>query len=1381
MNRIGKLDSELVERLPLPLAQLYCRAHHAKMPLERHQSAYFLWEASVKLLASIALAESGDLDDGNLFTSRPNPNGSVFEGREWWHLLQTLSPRLAKSCPGFRSLEEFLNRPITADLPRAAELDVLLQETQAERQNPQDGTTIRDLMERIARYGQNQTAREALNPKENDYYEWVVGTLLSGIVELLGRIDLLFTRPILFVADARKQASGAWLIEQYDLRGETPHRLESLLLPPELSSSKVPLPERVYLGYPTSSEVTQSFGDIQALSPWLHFEPEGSEFFFLHGLGRSAEVEHLCYTTGRMLRRLPVGNAHHPLLDRMLGISGIAETANIAADKSLPDQPGPSVATSQRNPRRLGEFELVSCLGRGGMGVVYRAWHLPLKRQVGLKCMLRSGDPKSEARFAREIRALGRVDHPNLVKIYSSGTDGDQLFYAMELVEGTDLLTVCLQLRSTTGSNPKSADWEQAVKEACRATQGREQVLDTEQFGPGTTATMQIQIGPDGARPTFEENLPKSDHATPPVSKGTKPSVSHSRSYVDRVVDVIRQVAEAVHALHEASIVHRDIKPGNIMVTKDGRQAVLMDLGLAQLADETEGRLTHTLDYVGTLRYSSPEQLRAAHHVDLRTDIYSLGATFWELLTLQPLFGAGRTTSPARLMMDIQSTAPSRPRHWNPRIPADLEIIVLKCLEKNPARRYSSAGELAADLRRWQQGLPVQAQPPTLRYILGKHIQRHWVLLSTLAAVLFIAALAGSWFVYQLNEARDAAVTALDRETEAHQTASRYFQEARAISDRTVEHLSELLKHFPDASTRGADLIEETLADYVRLAKEKPDDRLLNLELAKARFHAAKAYENIGLLEKSEQHFHAVETQLESLSLGEADADWHWLKDQSRIHRGRILTELGKPKDAEESFTRAGNSLEKSLAGNSIHLTEAANVQLAIEWARHAMIQEQFGEAKSRLNTAVDLAEKLLADEEDASVREALASALTTHGQLLIREGEYQEAVDTVQKALQHLSRLEEGDDHSTSLRETKAYALVVLGNALRPSGEDEKRIEAYQSALAYYEALLEVYPNAPRLLRTWAISATNLAYVLHKVGRNAEAREATEQALRVLDVLHRGRAGEATNELDLVTGFTLLGQISQQLGDLDVAEQCYAEAFRWLSQRSEGEQPDVSLFERRGLAFVNRGRLLQAQNQRDEAEADFTKGIEQLKAASARQSRSVQLKEHLAWAEELLGDLYFETHRREEAAGQYSAALKVLAPLDSPDQLYNRARLLAACCDVRVCEPETACELAAKAVEKCPRNPRYAGILGLAYLRNGQPDLAQKRLEAAASGNSKDIHPLPLLCLALAHQQLGQTAKAQTVFNQARELPLMAQNPGDPLLKRLEQEIEQGFASGGP
>src|SRR5262249_26448635 len=116
------------------------------------------------------------------------------------------------------------------------------------------------------------------------------------------------------------------------------------------------------------------------------------------------------------------------------------------------------------------------------------------------------------------------------------------------------------------------------------------------------------------------------------------------RGYVRRVVELLVQAAEAAHALHEGGVVHRDIKPENVLVTADGRNAVLMDLGLAQLADDEEGRVTRTRQFVGTLRYASPQQVLAAGALDRRADVYSLGATLWELLALRPLFDATAQT-----------------------------------------------------------------------------------------------------------------------------------------------------------------------------------------------------------------------------------------------------------------------------------------------------------------------------------------------------------------------------------------------------------------------------------------------------------------------------------------------------------------------------------------------------------------------------------------------------------------------------------------------------------------------------------------------------------------------------------------------------------------
>jgi len=175
-------------------------------------------------------------------------------------------------------------------------------------------------------------------------------------------------------------------------------------------------------------------------------------------------------------------------------------------------------------------------------------------------------------------------------------------------------------------------------------------------------------------------------------------------------VELVRQVAEAAHALHEAGIVHRDIKPDNIVVRAGGTEAVLMDLGVAQWSEGDAERLTTGRDIPGTLRYASPEQVLARGLVDRRSDVYSLGATLSEVLSLRPLYDAP-SKSDAELIRSIQFDEAGPVRPHNPAVPADLEAVLGRCLEKDARRRYVTARELAEDLGRYLRGEPVRARP----------------------------------------------------------------------------------------------------------------------------------------------------------------------------------------------------------------------------------------------------------------------------------------------------------------------------------------------------------------------------------------------------------------------------------------------------------------------------------------------------------------------------------------------------------------------------------------------------------------------------------------------------------------------------------------------
>jgi len=336
------------------------------------------------------------------------------------------------------------------------------------------------------------------------------------------------------------------------------------------------------------------------------------------------------------------------------------------------------------------------------MGVVYRAWQPSLGRQVAVKSLIRSGEADAVDRFGREIRVLGRVEHPNVVKIYTSGVDGDNWYFAMELVEGAPLSDIQAILAQESAAGIRTPQWQQAISTACENARARERSLNS-----------------DSRRETAQAVAARS--RVPESSRDAEWTAAKPVAPVEHVVAVVRQAAEATQALHERGIIHRDIKPGNIMISADGRRAVLMDLGLAQLADESEGRLTRTRQFVGTLRYASPEQIVCAHGLDAGTDVYSLGATLWELLTLRPLYGATEDMSPHELMVAIQQKTPERIRALNPAVPPDLEAIVFKCLEKDRRQRYDTAGELADDLRRWQQGDVVHTDDPqqTRRAIAG--------------------------------------------------------------------------------------------------------------------------------------------------------------------------------------------------------------------------------------------------------------------------------------------------------------------------------------------------------------------------------------------------------------------------------------------------------------------------------------------------------------------------------------------------------------------------------------------------------------------------------------------------------------------------------------
>ncbi|MCY2951602.1 MAG: protein kinase [Planctomycetota bacterium] len=335
----------------------------------------------------------------------------------------------------------------------------------------------------------------------------------------------------------------------------------------------------------------------------------------------------------------------------------------------------------------FGDYELLEVLGRGGMGVVYKARQISLNRTVALKMILAGefASPAEVRRFHAEAEAAANLEHPHIVPIHEVGTHEGQHYFSMKLIEGG---TLAKRMRHDSGDHRWAAR-------------------------------------------------------------------------------LIAQVASAVHYAHQHGILHRDLKPGNILLDAEG-QPYVTDFGLARRVAE-DSSLTLSGQLLGTPSYMAPEQVAGkAKPLSIAADIYSLGAILYELLTGQPPFAAN---TPLATLQQVRDTEPRRPTTINQRINRDLETICLKCLEKDPQRRYASAGAFAEDLERWLEGRTILARRVGQTEKLWRWCRRKPMIAGLAAALILVFALGSSGVLWQWRTAVAERSTSRQNELTARRNA----------------------------------------------------------------------------------------------------------------------------------------------------------------------------------------------------------------------------------------------------------------------------------------------------------------------------------------------------------------------------------------------------------------------------------------------------------------------------------------------------------------------------------------------------------------------------------------------------------------------------------
>jgi serine/threonine protein kinase/Flp pilus assembly protein TadD len=831
---------------------------------------------------------------------------------------------------------------------------------------------------------------------------------------------------------------------------------------------------------------------------------------------------------------------------------------------------------------QLGDYRIVREIGQGGMGVVYEAEQLSLGRHVALKILPRNllRQAKQRQRFEREAKAAAQLHHTNIVPVFGVGEHKGQPYYAMQFIQGLGLDEVIEVLKRMQPGGPGGSGAPVPIDNELRAARKGVSAaavahsLVMGEFRPdpvpspyllprgekvplvpsppggegrvrgvaaGEEAPAPVAVGAPGPSPSPAPGRLSDTFGLSAASEVLSPSPDDTSgragkwTYWQSVARVGVQVAGALEYAHRQGILHRDVKPSNLLLDTRGTVWVT-DFGLAKVEDQAN--LTDTGDILGTLRYMPPEALDGRY--DARGDVYALGLTLYELLVLRPAFDAAERS---KLLKQVTSGGPPRLDRLNRAIPRDLVTIVHKALEPEPDHRYSTAGELAADLQRYLHDEAVQAGRPSVAYRFRKFARRHRQGLATAGLVGgLLLAVAGTlgW------EARDRAARRLVVERVAGQ----------ALDEAQRRHQEGNLPEALNAARRAdsvilADLAGEDLRQRVR-------DRLADLELL-------DRLENVRLEMTAVQDGHFDNGRADAL-YGQAFRDWgleleHLSPEQAgeRLRGTAMAVELAAALDHWALVRRLVRGRDDPSWKELLRAARAADPDPWRDRVRQALAQGD-GKVLADLVRPDDIG-RLLPPTLNAVAEVILGSGGSKRAEALLRAAQRQHPNDfwTNHNLASFLRNSQPPQvpeqirffTVAVALRPQSPGAHVSLGSALRDAGRPSEAVTEFRAALrlkpdyaeAHYNlgvaltdqgqvrAAVAAYRAALRIKKDVSGAHNNLGNLLRENGQLEAAAAVFREALRLYP--------------DIAEAHYALGNARHDLGQLDEALAEYREAIR--------------------------------------------------------------------------------------------------------------------------------------------------------------------------------------------------------------------------------------------